>query len=80
MHDHKHNHCEHSNLKFCAKCEVVHCLDCKKEWGKTVTYPHYVYPTTYPYRYDPWPVSVSTTTVTDTPTTYMLTVTCSHNT
>ena len=30
MHDH--NHCQHTNLKFCSVCNVVYCVDCKKEW------------------------------------------------
>lgn len=24
--------CKHDRLKFCEKCQKVHCLDCGKEW------------------------------------------------
>lgn len=30
---HEHKTCEHKNLKYCSKCDVVYCEDCKKEWG-----------------------------------------------
>lgn len=30
-HDHR-EECQHSRLKFCKVCKVVHCLDCEKEW------------------------------------------------
>lgn len=34
-HDHEPKHqccCEHERVKFCKKCQVVHCLDCGREW------------------------------------------------
>lgn len=31
-HDHKHVHCDHPHLKYCTRCQVVHCLDCGHEW------------------------------------------------
>ena len=34
-HDHKHNHCQHENLKFCVTCDKPHCLDCGQEWNLT---------------------------------------------
>lgn len=41
--NHKHDHCEHTNLKHCPKCDVVYCVDCGKEWTNwsnyTFTYP-----------------------------------------
>ena len=30
---HEHKTCEHKNIKYCSKCDVVYCEDCKKEWG-----------------------------------------------
>ena len=33
-HDHKHNHCQHERLAYCAVCDVVYCLDCGREWVK----------------------------------------------
>lgn len=31
-HAHKHDHCKHEKLKFCAQCNRPHCLDCGTEW------------------------------------------------
>ena len=31
---HKHTHCKHEKVEYCAECQVVHCLNCEKEWGK----------------------------------------------
>ena len=46
-HDHHRCECEHAKVKFCAKCKVVHCLDCKQEWTcEPCTRPHYGYPWT----------------------------------
>lgn len=33
--------CKHKRVRYCAKCRVCHCLDCKAEWGQTSTW---VYP------------------------------------
>lgn len=32
MNKHEHKECEHKNLAYCAKCNVVYCKDCGKEW------------------------------------------------
>lgn len=26
--------CKHGRVKYCPKCRVVHCLDCKQEWAE----------------------------------------------
>jgi len=32
---HNHNHCcEHKSVEYCKVCRVVHCLNCKQEWGR----------------------------------------------
>jgi len=50
---HEHNECEH-NLKHCAKCDVVYCTKCKKEWGgHSCNYWPY-YPYYYPTTTAPW--------------------------
>ena len=36
MSKHNHCHCEH-NLKYCAKCDVVYCEKCSKEWSSSLT-------------------------------------------
>ena len=41
---HEHNECEHKNLKYCKKCDVVYCEDCKREWGNTT----WTYTSSYP--------------------------------
>lgn len=33
MTNHEHKECEHPKLKFCKKCNVVECEDCKMEWA-----------------------------------------------
>lgn len=49
---HKHHSCtcDHSNVKFCKPCNLVHCLDCNKEWKQTGFnyYPYYLGNTTTP--------------------------------
>lgn len=30
---HEHKECEHTNLNYCSKCDVVYCVDCDREWG-----------------------------------------------
>lgn len=48
----KHQHsceCDHSNVQYCKKCKVCHCLDCNMEWR---AYPSYTY--NYPYNYPYW--------------------------
>lgn len=30
---HEHKECDHKTLKHCAKCDVVYCSSCKKEWS-----------------------------------------------
>ena len=39
MHKHEHKECEHKNLKYCAKCDVVYCEDCPKEWSERTSWP-----------------------------------------
>jgi hypothetical protein len=53
-HDHATHrcNCDHADVKYCRTCRIVHCLDCKQEWGShsyawTYTYP-YPTSTTYP--------------------------------
>lgn len=38
--------CKHERVRYCAKCKVVHCLDCKMEWKEqpTWTYSYGSYP------------------------------------
>lgn len=53
---HEHNHCVHDSLKHCGRCDVVWCLDCKKEWR--------VQPT--PYTITTWPerdISIAGSTI-----------------
>ena len=55
--DHTHRcECKHERVRFCAKCKVVHCLDCKLEWREypqwSYSYPYYQ-PYSYPY-YQPY--------------------------
>lgn len=41
-----HNHdncCQHDQVRYCKVCQVVHCLNCQKEWGRP-TYYTYTYP------------------------------------
>lgn len=33
-HAHKHDHCKHDRLKFCAQCNKPHCLECGQEWNQ----------------------------------------------
>lgn len=48
MTKHAHNHsctCDHSDLRFCKTCRVVHCLGCNAEWvTRTQGYWHNTYP------------------------------------
>lgn len=60
-HQHKHDHCKHARVQYCAEFKVVHCQDCGQEWPeKQTTYVPYtqpIYIDTYrwPYgTYDPW--------------------------
>lgn len=50
----KHNHscsCPHSQVRFCAHCKVVHCLDCSQEWVlRSVSYNNN-YPSYYPWNW-----------------------------
>lgn len=44
---HKHHscQCDHANVKFCKPCQLVHCLDCSKEWRQATnwnTLPYYL--------------------------------------
>ena len=32
MHNHKHEHCKHDEVKHCSHCDVVYCKSCSKEW------------------------------------------------
>lgn len=45
LHEHKHEHCPHLNVKYCLHCDVVYCKDCGREWGTK----YYYYPYTIPY-------------------------------
>lgn len=41
---HKHDHCKHEKLKFCAQCNRPHCLACGTEWAASswaYTVPYY---------------------------------------
>lgn len=39
---HRHHcQCQHERVEFCAKCTVVHCLDCKTEWVTPCALSHY---------------------------------------
>ena len=29
---HEHKECEHKEIKYCRKCDVVYCFSCTKEW------------------------------------------------
>jgi hypothetical protein len=53
---HKHDHCNHPNVKYCTHCNVVYCTVCGKEWGNSwyQTNPWIQQPTYIrsPYRYD----------------------------
>jgi len=52
---HKHDECEHKNIKFCPKCKIPYCPDCGKEWAEPCTLPHYQwYPYYYPTTTNPW--------------------------
>jgi hypothetical protein len=31
-HEHDHVHCQHARIAYCARCAVVHCKDCGREW------------------------------------------------
>lgn len=47
----KHNHhscsCDHTDVKYCNTCKIIHCLDCNQEWSPRISY--------YPYTYtQPW--------------------------
>jgi hypothetical protein len=50
MHDHRHAcECDHERVRYCTRCKIVHCLDCKQEWvSRPVTiywpYSQYQYP------------------------------------
>lgn len=35
---HEHKECEHPKLKHCAKCDVVYCNSCKKEWQRNLSW------------------------------------------
>ncbi len=41
-HDHHRCECKHERVKYCPKCRVCHCLDCKQEWRE---YPTWTYTT-----------------------------------
>ena len=45
MHDCTHD-CKHENVKYCAKCKTVYCVDCRREWFDKCQLNHYV---SYPY-------------------------------
>ena len=42
-HDHHHCKCEHTKVAYCKKCQLVYCLDCKKEWKENWTYTYQWY-------------------------------------
>lgn len=35
LHNHKHEHCLHANLKYCSVCNIAYCTDCGHEFGRT---------------------------------------------
>jgi hypothetical protein len=47
-HEHHRCECKHERVRYCAKCQVCHCLDCAQEWR---TYPTYGYTYTNAYGY-----------------------------
>ena len=40
-HDHHSCECQHERVKFCSRCKVTHCLDCKMEWVEPCRQSHY---------------------------------------
>jgi len=74
LHEHKHEHCPHLNVKYCPHCDVVYCKDCGREWGTKYNWVYYPYTTT-PY----WDsVTVSPCNLGNTITNGEINVTCSH--
>lgn len=45
-HKHDHDECEHKNLKYCKKCDVIYCVNCDREWPSV----KWNYSYTQPYR------------------------------
>jgi len=43
-HSHHHCECDHSNVKYCKTCKVVHCLECNQEWRTFYNYNYNTYP------------------------------------
>lgn len=64
---HNHDSCKHE-LKYCSKCDVVHCSKCTKEWGGSPEpyYPVTPYLPTYPPYIPTYPLVTYTTS--DLPT------------
>ncbi len=51
MHNHKHDHCQHTNMGYCSECNVAFCRNCGKEWGQRNWY----------YRYNPYWANITYT-------------------
>jgi hypothetical protein len=43
--------CKHERVQFCAKCKVVHCLDCQMEWKEQPTWTYSYSHPTHPYQW-----------------------------
>ena len=52
--------CDHKRVKFCKKCQVVHCLDCQQEWTAKSSF--YWYPYSWPNTTWPKPYEITWTT------------------
>lgn len=48
MHDCK-CECKHKKVRYCSKCQKVHCIDCGKEWHEQTTV--WYHPNSYSYTY-----------------------------
>lgn len=59
---HKHScECEHDHVRFCKKCQVVHCLDCNKEWRNNINWNYLGQYTTPSYPSYPWYSNITLT-------------------
>lgn len=81
----KHDHCEHKEVKFCNRCNVIHCLECKREWSDCKLDHHYNWPPFYTIN-DPLPritygytLNGNATNLTLDSTNPISATVCSHN-
>jgi len=65
-HEHTHVHCQHERIAYCARCAVVHCKDCGREWQDN---PPTWYPWYYNYGTNAYPNVTPTITCGDGPIT-----------